>query len=86
MGENNSPGRPSRWLERLNEEKTVTDNENEEMEIDSPDPEATALSESVPIQTETEAEASKSTPSESIRSKTGRYSLRSHTQSPGCFM
>ena len=78
-----SPGRPPKWLGQLSEGKSVAD-ESEEVERDSPDPEATALSESVPIQTE--AEVDTRTLSESIRLKTGRYSLRSHTQPPERFM
>ena len=82
-----SPGRPPKWLEQLqSERKSVADNDNdnEEVERDSPDPEATAHPESVPIQPE--AGGDTSTPSESIRSKTERYSLRSRIQPPGRFM
>ena len=87
MGENiTAQDAHLKWLEQLSEENTVTDNESGETGMDSPDPEATTLSEPVPILTETETEASESTPSESIRSKTGRYLLRSHTQPPGRFM
>ena len=79
-----SPGRLPKWLEQLSERERVADNGNEKVEGDSPDPEATATSESVPIPTE--AVVDTNTPSELIRSKTGRYSLRGHIQPPGRFM
>ena len=82
-----SPGRPRKWLEQLqSEQRSVAnnDNDNEEVERHSTDPEATAHPESVPIQPE--AGGDTSTPSESIRSKTERYSLWSRIQPPGRFM
>ena len=79
-----SPGRPPKWLEQLSKGESVADNESEEVERDSPDPEATTHSESITTQTETGVDTN--TPSESVRSKTERYSLRSHIQPPGRFM
>ena len=82
-----SPGRPPKWLEQLQSERkgvADNDNDNEEVERDPPDPEATAHPGSVPIQPG--AGGDTSTPSESIRSKTERYSLRSRIRPPGCLM